>query len=249
MALGIFWLTLSAAADQPSSPGIRNDATLRFVAPDGSALATLAVEIARTPSAIRRGLMHRELRDDSQGMLFIYPDAAPRAFWMRNTPSSLDMIFVGPDHRVLNIAAHTVPYSDTTYPSAGPARFVVEVRAGFAARYGVVPGTVVGWSERASLDKIGFDLGRLDEHGLIGPPGGKRLLHYELCLPADQARIDRALALDPSLELHDGSRGRIGCGDRQVLAVGHTGLPAPEARLRALATLPYVGHIEQTFFE
>jgi uncharacterized membrane protein (UPF0127 family) len=246
--MAILFLAVGHTAE-PLSVGIREDARLSFTAPDGSMLASIAVEIAQTPSAIRRGLMYRELRDESEGMLFVYPDARPRAFWMRNTPTSLDMIFIDPDRRVLNVAANTIPNSDATYRSAGPARFVVEVRAGFAERHGVGPGTEVRWSGEAPVDTIGFDLSGIDAQGLIGPPDGKRLLHYELCLPRDETLIRQALEVDPSLELHHGARGRIGCSDAQILALGHTGLPGHEARLIGLARLTYVHRIEQAFFE
>jgi uncharacterized membrane protein (UPF0127 family) len=64
---------------------------------------------------------------------------------MRNTPGSLDMIFVAPDGTVLNVAAATTPMSDRTYASSGPALYVVETRAGFAERHGVHRGDLMRW--------------------------------------------------------------------------------------------------------
>jgi uncharacterized membrane protein (UPF0127 family) len=238
-----------AGASETATAVIREDATLTFLQADGSPITAVRVEIAQTPEAIRRGLMFRELTDERQGMLFIYDEAQPRAFWMRNTPTSLDIIFVGSDRRVINIAARTRPYSDRSHRSAGSAQFVVEVRAGFAERHGIAAGTRIEWQERSSLDKIRLDLSAIDENGLVGPPGGKRLLQYELCLPRDDALVREALLIDPSLEVYARSPGRIGCSDQQVLAIGHTGLPGYEARLLGLARLPYVERIEQAFFE
>jgi uncharacterized membrane protein (UPF0127 family) len=64
---------------------------------------------------------------------------------MRNTPGSLDMIFVDADRNVLNVASHTTPMSDQLYSSAGPAKFVVEAKAGFADRFGIRPGYSIRW--------------------------------------------------------------------------------------------------------
>jgi len=116
--------------------------------PDGTVAATLAVEIAETPEARARGLMGRVLSDFLAGMLFIFEAAQPQTFWMRNTPSSLDMIFVDAGGRVLNVAAHTTPMSDQLYSSAGPAKFVVEAKAGFSDRFDIRPGCSIRWKRR-----------------------------------------------------------------------------------------------------
>jgi uncharacterized membrane protein (UPF0127 family) len=98
------------------------------------------VEIADTRQSRARGLMHRVLPDDETGMLFIFPRAQPRTFWMRNTPASLDMLFADAERRIIHIARETMPMSDRTYPSKGAARYVLETRAGFAERHGIAPG-------------------------------------------------------------------------------------------------------------
>ena len=53
---------------------------------------------------------------------------------------SLDIIFVDDAYRVVSIAKNTIPYSEAGVDSALPAKFVVEVPAGFADRHGIVPG-------------------------------------------------------------------------------------------------------------
>jgi len=98
------------------------------------------VEIADDEAERQRGLMYRPPLADDRGMLFQFPDVAPRSFWMRNTPSSLDIVFIAPDGRILNIAPNTVTNSDQTYPSQGAASGVLEVRAGRMAELGAKPG-------------------------------------------------------------------------------------------------------------
>ena len=103
------------------------------------------VEVADTPEAQARGLMFRTSLGDNEGMIF--PSDAPesKSFWMKNTPLSLDIIFVGPDGRILNIAANTVPYSLDSVQSKGAASAVLELRAGRAAALGIVAGDKVSY--------------------------------------------------------------------------------------------------------
>jgi uncharacterized membrane protein (UPF0127 family) len=128
-----------------AGPVIRPDGVVEIVKPDGSVAASLAVEIAETPEARARGLMGRVLGDYLAGMLFVFASAEQQTFWMRNTPSSLDMIFVDAGGTVLNTAAYTTPLSDQLYSSAGPAKYVLEAKAGFADRFGIRPGYVMRW--------------------------------------------------------------------------------------------------------
>ena len=98
------------------------------------------VELAASPQAQARGLMFRTELGDNEGMLFPSVVPEPRSFWMKNTPLSLDIIFVGPDGRISNIAADTVPYSLDSVSSDGAASAVLELRAGRAKELGIVPG-------------------------------------------------------------------------------------------------------------
>lgn len=132
------WLCLLVSPAQGG--GIRPDVSLEIQDTEQHRIANLLVEIADTPAARERGLMDRILPDDQTGMLFIFPETAPRTFWMRNTPASLDMLFADSEGRIIHIAPETRPFSDQHYPSQGPARYVLETRGGFAARHGVVPG-------------------------------------------------------------------------------------------------------------
>lgn len=113
----------------------------------GDRLHQFRVELANTPEAQARGLMYRTELGDFEGMIF--PSAVPeqRSFWMKNTPLSLDIIFVGPDGRITNIAADTVPYSLQPVSSSGLASAVLELRAGRAAALGIKPGDRVEYTQ------------------------------------------------------------------------------------------------------
>jgi hypothetical protein len=98
------------------------------------------VELATTPQQQARGLMFRETLPQDHGMLFVFDRPRPLSFWMRNTPLSLDMLFLDAGGRVINIAARTKPMSDTTYRSEGSARAVLEINAGLSQLLGIAPG-------------------------------------------------------------------------------------------------------------
>ncbi len=78
-------------------------------------------------------------------MIFPSNPPAPRGFWMKNVPIPLDIIFVGTDNRILNIAAMTTPYSEESVLSAGMTNAVLELRGGLAAELGIKPGDLVEW--------------------------------------------------------------------------------------------------------
>ena len=98
------------------------------------------VEIADSDEERARGLMFRDTMARDRGMLFLFERQEPQAFWMRNTPSSLDIIYVGEDGRIVSIARNTTPNSDTQIPSNGPASGVIELRGGRAAEISADPG-------------------------------------------------------------------------------------------------------------
>ncbi len=105
------------------------------------------IQIAKTEFDRQLGLMYRKSMDENQGMLFIFPDVQTRSFWMRNTEIPLDMIFIDPSKTILNIAKNTTPYSDISYSSSGPAKYVLEVKGGFADRHNISAGDKVAWTE------------------------------------------------------------------------------------------------------
>ncbi|QYF87993.1 DUF192 domain-containing protein [Brevundimonas sp. PAMC22021] len=100
------------------------------------------VEIADDEPERERGLMYREPLPADRGMLFQWPGepAREQGFWMRNTPSSLDILYLSPDGRIVSIAPHATPMSESTIPSNGPANGVLELRAGRAQEIGARAG-------------------------------------------------------------------------------------------------------------
>lgn len=104
------------------------------------------VEIAATPEKQSLGLMFRQNMPDDHGMLFIFPYEAPRSFWMKNTRIPLDIMYFSSELRLVSMSQNTPPCRTErcpAYPSAGPARYVLELNAGKAAELGLVEGDVL----------------------------------------------------------------------------------------------------------
>jgi len=103
------------------------------------------VEVARTPQEQARGLMFRTELGPDEGMIFPRDPPDYASFWMKNTPLPLDIIFIGPDGRINNIAAMTTPYSLESVSSAGLAAAVLEIPGGRAVELDIAPGDKVTW--------------------------------------------------------------------------------------------------------
>lgn len=103
----------------------------------------LKVEIAADLAARERGLMGRKHLAPNAGMLFDFHRPLMAAFWMKDTPLPLDMLFVRPDGSISTIAADAVPFSQTEIVSVEPIRAVIEIRGGGAHALGIAPGDVV----------------------------------------------------------------------------------------------------------
>ena len=98
------------------------------------------VELALTRAQQAQGLMFRESLAPDGGMLFVFDEVRPAAFWMKNTLIPLDMLFIGADGRIVNIAEQTTPLSTESRPSAGPVRAVLEINGGLSRMLGIAPG-------------------------------------------------------------------------------------------------------------
>jgi uncharacterized membrane protein (UPF0127 family) len=108
--------------------------------------AVYRLELALTPEEQAQGLMYRESLPQKTGMLFLFPDAAPHGFWMKNTMIPLDMIWMDDSGRVLYVSADTPPCKADPCPTYGPeapARMVLEIAGGLAAREKITVGSTL----------------------------------------------------------------------------------------------------------
>ena len=101
------------------------------------------VVLALTKEQQARGLMFVKDSElsEHQGMLFVFPDERPRAFWMHNTYVSLDIIYIDANKNVVSLVEDAPTLSDTPLPSIFPAKYVVEIRGGLAKKIGITIGS------------------------------------------------------------------------------------------------------------
>ena len=123
----------------------RRDGTLTFLR-GGEPMLDIAIEIAATDSARTRGMMQREsFPDNRRGMLFIFDRQEVQSFWMANTPVALDLLFIDADSQIVDIHKYAKPFSAENITGRAPARYVLEVPAGFVDANGITETDFVRW--------------------------------------------------------------------------------------------------------
>jgi len=96
-----------------------------------------SVLIAESNKDRRQGLMHIEFMEENQGMLFVFNPPRRVSMWMRNTPMSLDILFIDRNGKVINMEENTTPYSTKALSSGGTIRWVLEINGGLAKKMGI----------------------------------------------------------------------------------------------------------------
>ena len=97
-------------------------------------------EVAQSPAQREIGLMHRKTMGPNEGMLFVFEQAAPQCFWMKNTLLPLSIAFLADDGTVVNIE-DMKPQSLDSHCAKEPVRFALEMNQGWFAKRGIKPGS------------------------------------------------------------------------------------------------------------
>ena len=152
-ALGLSALT-GACAPGDAVPGASKTGTgkIPVTIKSSNGSHVFKVEVAKSPAEQERGLMFRTNIPKDEGMIFApYPaeGGPPREanFWMKNTPSPLDIIFIRPDGTIARIAENAVPFSEAPIPSGEPVAAVLELNGGRASELGIAEGDKVSWTQ------------------------------------------------------------------------------------------------------
>ncbi len=131
----------SSMASEPAPTGLP---TISLKAGNQS----IQVEVAATDESRQRGLMFREKLARNEGMLFVFPQIAYHAMWMRNTPLPLAVAFLDDRGKILSI--HEMqPFTEQSHQAAGPARFALEMNSGWFSANRIFAGDIIRGLDRA----------------------------------------------------------------------------------------------------
>ena len=100
-------------------------------------------QVAATPEQRSTGLMFRREMPMAEGMLFVFEQASPQCFWMKNTLLPLTAAFVADDGTIVNLA-DMKPQTTDSHCSAQPVRYVLEMNQGWFAKKGIKAGFKLG---------------------------------------------------------------------------------------------------------
>ncbi|WP_298575983.1 DUF192 domain-containing protein [uncultured Luteimonas sp.] len=102
------------------------------------------VEVADDDAERARGLMFRDTLAEGHGMFFIHERTSQLAYWMKNTRIALDILYFDESLQLVSQQRDVPPCTGgnacPAYPSTAPARYVLELNAGEAARIGLSDG-------------------------------------------------------------------------------------------------------------
>lgn len=108
----------------------------------------IEAELAANQADRMQGLMHRRTLAPNQGMIFAFPQTAAHCFWMKNTPLPLAIAFLDEKGQIISID-EMAPETEDNHCPARPARFALEMNAGWFKAKGLKAGAVIG-----GLDKL-----------------------------------------------------------------------------------------------
>jgi len=111
-----------------------------YILKSGDSIKKLDIEIADNQYEHETGLMYRQSMNETQGMLFTYPEEALRSFYMKNTYIPLDIIFYSKDSSVVSFKENAQALDETSLPSNKPAKFILELNAGKVKEWNIEVG-------------------------------------------------------------------------------------------------------------
>jgi len=117
----------------------KND--FQFVTVDFNAISVRA-EVVETYFEMNKGLSGRESLAEGDGMLFIFEETDTHSFWMPDMHFAIDIIWLDESMKVVYVKENATPESyPEKFSPPSPAKYVLEVPAGFSHTWGIVEGT------------------------------------------------------------------------------------------------------------
>ncbi|OXR48445.1 hypothetical protein PuT2_12180 [Pusillimonas sp. T2] len=92
--------------------------------------ATITAEVAATPEALSKGLMHRPTLPPNHGMLFVFNPPTFQCFWMKNTFLPLSIAFID-SKGVITRITDMRPLDETAHCPPGDIAYALEMAQGW----------------------------------------------------------------------------------------------------------------------
>lgn len=108
----------------------------------------IEAEVAASNAQRMRGLMQRTALPPQRGMLFVFDQEARHCMWMKNTYLPLSVAFLDASGRILNIE-EMQPQTEDNHCAVKPARYALEMNAGWFAQRGIKAGDTIGGIDKA----------------------------------------------------------------------------------------------------
>jgi len=128
-----------------SGPSAAADRTITITYPTG---VHIHAELVDTPQQRSRGLMFRERLAPDAGMLFVFEEAGEWSFWMKNTKVALDILWIGPDRKIVHIEENVPPCRQDPCPEYKPGKdalYTLELPAGAVKREHLTKGMTLAF--------------------------------------------------------------------------------------------------------
>lgn len=108
----------------------------------------IQVEVVNTSAKRAEGLMFRKSLQANYGMLFVFDQTAQHCMWMRNTLIPLSVAFIDEQGRIINVE-EMLPQAENNHCADRPAKFALEMNAGWFKSKGLGAGTPLAGIDKA----------------------------------------------------------------------------------------------------
>lgn len=110
-----------------------------------SIITQLNIEFAESEYETQTGLMYRRRMENTEAMLFIFPDVAMHSFYMKNTEIPLDIIFIDEKMNIVSFQENAEPFNENGLSSRVPVKYVLEVNAGLVKEWSLAIGDQIAF--------------------------------------------------------------------------------------------------------
>lgn len=110
-----------------------------------SIITQLNIEFAESEYETQTGLMYRTRMENTEAMLFIFPDVAMHSFYMKNTAIPLDIIFIDEKMNIVSFQENAEPFNENGLSSRVPVKYVLEVNAGLVKEWSLAIGDQIAF--------------------------------------------------------------------------------------------------------